>query len=84
MSLFLYLASARPRITDEQEVFICRVLDIPFKERKCRDLITLDTPHTYYGGPELTPIARRLNEYSHRRKFSLPYFFLFPLCCPCV
>ena len=81
---FFFLASARPCITDEHEAFIRWVLDISFEEQKCKDLITLDTLHAYCGGPKLTPITRRLNEYSHCRKFSLPYFFLFLLCCPCV
>ncbi|KAK9988934.1 hypothetical protein SO802_029173 [Lithocarpus litseifolius] len=45
-------ASICPHITDEQEAFIRRVLEIPLDEHKCRDLITLDTLHIYYGGPE--------------------------------
>ena len=45
-------AYTRPHITDEQEEFIHRVLEIPLEERKCRDLITLDTIHLYCGGPE--------------------------------
>lgn len=45
-----FSASVRPRITNEQEAFICRVLEIPFKEQKCRDPITLDTLHAYCGG----------------------------------
>ena len=48
-------------MTDEQEAFICRVIEISFDKRKCRDLITLDMLHAYCGGPELTPIARKLN-----------------------
>ena len=76
MSSFLSSASARPRITDEQEAFIRRVLKISFKEQ--RDLITLNTLHAYCEGPEPMPIACRLNEYSRRRKFSFPYFFTFP------
>ena len=43
-------ASVHPCISDQQEAFICRVLEIPFDEQKCRDLITLDTLHAYCGG----------------------------------
>ncbi|KAL0009019.1 hypothetical protein SO802_010521 [Lithocarpus litseifolius] len=39
---------------------ILGVLEIPFEERKCRDLITLDTLHAYCGGPKLTPIVEYL------------------------
>ncbi|KAL0000607.1 hypothetical protein SO802_014388 [Lithocarpus litseifolius] len=60
------VASVRPHISDEQEDFIRWVTKIPLEERKCWDLITLDTLHLYCGGPELTPIARRLNAYSRR------------------
>ena len=76
-SCFL-LASVRPHITDEQEAFIHRVTEIPLDERKCQDLITLDTLHAYCGGPEPTLAARRLNAYSRRRKFihlNLSFFF---------
>ena len=65
-----------PCIIDEQEAFICWVLEIPYDERKCRDLITLDTLHAYSGGPVLTLAARKLNTYSRRRKFLFLYFFL--------
>jgi len=37
-SIPLFSASTRPHITDEQEEFIHRVLDIPFEQQKCRDL----------------------------------------------
>ena len=53
-------------ITNEQEAFIRRVLEIPFDKRKCRDLITLDTLHAYCGGDVPTLVARRLNTYSCR------------------
>ena len=66
---FLIAASARPRITDEQEGFIQRVLEIPLDQRKCRDLINLDTIHLYCGGPKPSPEARKLGEYSRRRKW---------------
>ena len=65
---FSFSASVHPIITDEQEAFIHRVLEIPFEQRKCKDLITLDTLHAYCGGPKPTPVARRLNTYSRRRK----------------
>ena len=61
-------AYTRPHITDEQEEFIRRVLEIPLEESKCRDLITLDTIHLYYGGPKLSTEARRLEEFSRRRE----------------
>ena len=81
MSLsFLVSASVRPSITGEQEAFIQRVLEIPFEKHKCRDLVTLDTLHTYCGGPVPTPIARKLNSYSCRREYHLftpVAFFLF-------
>ena len=67
-SIPLFSASTRPHITDEQEEFIHRVLDISFVQRKCRDLITLDTLHLYYGGLDPTPKAHRLDELCHRRK----------------
>ena len=54
--------------TDEQEEFIRWVLEIPLEERKCRDLITLDTIHLYCGGPEPSTEARRLEEFSRRRE----------------
>ena len=49
---FFFSTHTRPHIIDEQEEFIHRVLEIPLEERKCRDLITLDTIHLYCGGPE--------------------------------
>ncbi|KAL0000260.1 hypothetical protein SO802_019862 [Lithocarpus litseifolius] len=64
--------SVRPLISGNQEAFIHRVTEIPLDERKCWDLITLDTLHAYYGGPKSMPAARRLNEYSHHRKDDCP------------
>ena len=61
---FLFPASVHPRIIEEQEDFICRVTNIPLDERKCRDLITLDTLHAYCGGLEPTLEACHLNAYS--------------------
>ena len=69
---FLFSAYTRPHITDEQEEFIRRVLEIPLEERKCRDLITLDTIHLYCGGPDPSPEARRLEEFSRRREYISP------------
>lgn len=54
-------ASVCLSITDEQEAFIRRVLDIPFDEKRCKNLIMLDTLHAYCSGPVLTPKAHRLN-----------------------
>ena len=65
---FLILASAHPRISDEQEEFIQQVLEIPLEQRKCRNLINLDTIHLYCGGPEPTLEAQKLGEYSRRHK----------------
>ena len=59
--VFSISASIRPSITDEQEAFIQQVLEIRFKQHKCRDLITLDTLHVYYGRPEPTLVTHRLN-----------------------
>ena len=67
-SIPLFSTSTHPHITVEQEEFIHRVLDIPFEQRKCRDLITFDTLHLYCGGTESMPEARRLDEYCRRRK----------------
>ena len=66
--LFFLSAYTRPHITDEQEEFICRVLEIPLEERKCRDLITLDTIQLYCEGPEPSAEAQKLEEFSRRRK----------------
>ena len=66
--LFFLSAYTRPYITDEQEEFIHWVLEIPLEERKCRDLVTLDTIHLYCGGPEPSAEARKLEEFSRRRK----------------
>lgn len=69
---FLLLpAQVRPEMTDEQESFIRHILEIPFKQRKWKDLVILDTIHAFYGGLVLTPIARQLQAYTHRRKSSL-------------
>ncbi|KAK9984165.1 hypothetical protein SO802_033690 [Lithocarpus litseifolius] len=57
----------RPHISEEQEDFIRQVTEIPLEERKCRDLITLDTLHLYYRGLEPMLIARKLNAYSRRQ-----------------
>ena len=65
---FLIAASVSPRITDDQEEFIQRVFEIPLDQRKCRDLINLDTIHLYCGGPKPSPEARKLGEYSRRHK----------------
>ena len=52
------------------------MLEIPFDERKCRDLITLDTLHAYCDGPVSTLATCKLNTYSRRRKFLFLSFFL--------
>jgi len=67
----LLLASIRPQITDEKEAFIHQVLEIPFGQRKWKDLVTLDTLHAYRGGLEPTPVALKLNAYFHRHTFLL-------------
>ena len=77
----LFSASVRPCISNEQEAFIRQVLEIPFDEQRCRDLITLDSLHAYCKGPESTPTAHRLHGYSRRRKL---YSFLFPIVFICV
>ena len=61
-------AIARPEVSDEQGEFIRRILTIPLEQRRCRDLITLDTLHLYCGGPEPTVEARKLEEFSRKRK----------------
>ena len=65
---FFIAATARLSITDEQLGFIQWILEIPLDQRKCRDLINLDTFHLYCGGPDLSPEAWKLGEYSRRRK----------------
>ena len=65
---FFFSAHSRPHITDEQEEFIRRVLEIPLEERKCRDLITLDSIHLYCEGPEPSAEARKLDEFSCQRE----------------
>ena len=62
--LFFFSAHTRPHVIDEQEEFIRRVLEIPLEERKCRDLITLDTIHLYCGGPEPSAESRKLVDFS--------------------
>ena len=71
-------ASVHPCTIDKQKASIRRVLEIPFDEWKCRDLITLDTLHTYCEGPEPTPATRCLNSYSRRHNFLLPSSHHFP------
>ena len=68
-SFFLIAATAHPHISDEQLGFIQRILEIPLDQRKCRDLINLDTLHLYCGGLDPLPEARKLGEYSRRRKW---------------
>lgn len=64
---FSFLAQACSQISDEHKGFIRHVLEIPFKQRKWKDLVTLDTLHAFCGGPKPTPIARWLHT--------------FPCCC---
>ena len=71
LSTFLIFSKRTPHIIEEQEDFIRRVTEIPLDQRKCRDLITLDTLHLYCGGLEPTLIACQLNAYSRRRKYPL-------------
>ena len=61
----------RPEISDEQREFFRPILGFPLEQRKCRDLITLDTLHLYCGGPEPTAEARKLEEFSRQRKWTL-------------
>ena len=68
----LFPAQVLPEITNEQESFIKRVLKIPFNQRKLKDLVTLDTIHTFYSGLVPMPEACRLQAYTHHHKF----FFL--------
>ena len=68
---FFIAASARPSIIDEQLGFIQRILEIPLDQRKCWHLINLDTLHLYCGGPDPSPEAWKLGEYSRRRKWIL-------------
>ena len=46
------------------------MLDIPFEGRRWKDIVTLDTLHAYCGGPKPMLAARRLKDYSCRRKFT--------------
>ena len=46
-------------------------MEIPLDQRKCKDLVTLDTIHAFCGGPMPTPETCRLQAYTHRRKFLL-------------
>ena len=83
-SVCLYFSAlVRPSVTGEQEDFIRRVLEIPLEERSCRDLITLDYLHAFCGGPEPTPEARRLEEFSRHREY-LTLIFEFILLFPSV
>ena len=47
----LFSAKELPTATLEQEDFLRRVLDIPFTQSSWKRLVTLDTLHTYCGGP---------------------------------
>ena len=83
---FLIAATTRPHISDEQLGFIQRILEIPLDQRKCRDLINLDTLHSYCGGPDPSPEAQKLVEYSRQRKWILYItfsidVFVFPDVC---
>ena len=49
-------------------------MEISLEQRKCRDLITLNTLHLYYGGPKPMSVACKLNAYSRHCK----YFLIFP------
>ena len=75
--LFFFLAQVCPQISDEQEAFIHRVLEIPLEQRKWKDLITLDTLHAYCGGPPVdytpSPIDVSLEPIIH----SKPSIFLY-------
>lgn len=70
--LFLLSAQVHLQITDEQESFIRWVLEIPFEQRKWKDLVTLDTFHAFCGGLVPTPIARQLHVYTRCCKL---YFY---------
>ena len=77
-----FSTSVCPRITSEKEDFIHQVTEIPLDERKCRDLIILDTLHAYCEGPKPTPEACHLNAYSRCHKFiCFSHFFIFPSAC---
>ena len=78
---FSFSGSVHLHIIEEQKAFIRRVPEIPFEERKCKDLITLDILHAYCGGPVSMPAACKLNTYSCQRKFLLLYFFLLIVFC---
>ena len=56
---FFFFFSLHPSkiIIDEQASFLRKVWDIPFEERKWKDLVTLDTLHAFCGGLELMPVA---------------------------
>ena len=71
MLSFSFSAIVRLNITDKQEDFIRWVLEIPFEQRKCRNLITLDMLHANCGGLEPTPTAHRLNTFSRWHKYHL-------------
>ena len=65
---FSFSAHTHPHITNEQEEFIHRILEIPLEDRKCRNLIILDTIHLYSGSPEPSAEARTLEEFARRRE----------------
>ena len=65
---FPFSAKVRPPITEEQEAFIRHMLEIPFAQRRRKDLVTLDTLHAYCGGPEPSVEACCLHAYSCQRK----------------
>lgn len=74
--LFCFSASVLRDITDEQASFLRKFWDIPFEEKKWKDLVTLVTFHAFYGGPEPTLVAQRLHATSRHHKFSDPSFYL--------
>ena len=74
-------------ISEEQEDFLQCILSIPLEERGWKKLVTLDSLHTFSGGPILMNEARWLDTQSRLRKF-LPlfpsltfYVFSFPQFC---
>ncbi|KAK9986895.1 hypothetical protein SO802_031846 [Lithocarpus litseifolius] len=60
-----------------QENFLKRVWAIPLKERKWKDLVTLDTLHAFCGGLEPTLTARQLHASSYHCKFLYPSTYVF-------
>ena len=61
LALFCFSAQVRLEISDEQENFLRRVWEIPLEQRKWKDLVTLDTLHTFCVDLESTLIARQLH-----------------------